>query len=156
NYGERMASLQERFERDFRDALARIWAVRDGLKKVYGYDRPLPKNVELLRDGEGEACPGCFDECLMWVRDAIGWLVRFTHAEQEYALPVSLAVLLTRDEWAQGITAGRFSFNIKPEMFDGQGYVRLRGINLFVEPKTSRRQLWRATIAPPRDGLHLH
>ena len=52
-----------------------------GLVKVYGYTTPLPGDPTDLE---------YFDDCVLWTRQAIDWLVRFSRREQFMILPVSV------------------------------------------------------------------
>ena len=92
NYLERMAPIKERFEQDFKEAIARLYVAAHGLKNLYGYVEPLPSSIDSLLSVEriNEELPRRYlDDCLLWVREAISFMVGFAQAEQSYVMPLS-------------------------------------------------------------------
>jgi hypothetical protein len=149
NYPERMIPVRERFMQDFRDALARIKAAALGLKLLYGYPEPLAPSVNSLLEGN-ENNAKAFDDCLLWVRDAISWMVRFTQLDQNYVLPLSVKKLINnQSNWEAGFNTGIWSFPInETPFFQDQRHVRLRGISLFT--KADEKYVWQSTVTPPK------
>ncbi len=77
----------------------------EGIKKLYGYDEPLPRTVLSALNG-GPVPPITYDEGLIWTRNAIAFLVKFGQVDQGYVHTVSLKSLLAR---LTGISRGRIS-----------------------------------------------
>ncbi|WP_158822822.1 hypothetical protein [Granulicella sp. S156] len=137
NYRERMKRLELLFHRDFRDALARLKVGVDGLSKLYGYDEPLPNEVTAAIRGE-KVSPGVYDLSLLWVRNAIAFLVKFGQVDQGYAHTISLKKLLGEDRFRAGRKPtpwASWTFEIPRELFPDQYYLRLRGVTLYVVPE---------------------
>ena len=87
NYSKRVSALKSRFQQDFNNAYARLVKVAEGLRDVYDFDlagNPLPVNTTDL---------SFFDDCLLWSRKVMDWLVRVGRIEQNYVLPISLRKL---------------------------------------------------------------
>jgi hypothetical protein len=148
NYSERMAPIRDRFILDFRDALARLKAAELGLRKIYGYTVPLPTSVSQLFTEGHENTRKAFDECVLWVRGAISWMVKFTQLDQNYVLPLSIKKL-TGANWSAGKQTGIWSFKIDNNTwFSEQRHVRLRGISAFAV--SDKKRLWQVLVTPPR------
>jgi hypothetical protein len=131
NYAERIAPLERRFAIDFRDALARLMAARRGLEQLYGYASPFPE----------EGTPGYFDEVVNWVRRAANRIEQFTRLDQTYVLALSVKDL-TKTQWEAGRSASEWTFEVPPDMFQGQAHVRLRGLGVaVVGPKQDAQEL---------------
>lgn len=121
NYSERIAAIERAFATDFREALARLAAARRGLKEVYDYAPPFPD----------ETAPGYFDEVLLWTNQARTRGARVANSEQIYTLALSLSQL-SGAQWASGLGASEWTFEIPADVFKGQAHVRLRGIGIAV------------------------
>jgi hypothetical protein len=121
NYGKRLESLKKRFHQDFRDALARLQPVQKGLQDIYGYDVPLPTD---------ESSIDYFDECLLWSRQAIQWLIRFSRAEQSFILPISLRSIVGDSVWRDKRQDGIWEINLSEDLFIDSAHVRLRGLSV--------------------------
>jgi hypothetical protein len=145
NYLKRMTTLKQRFNADFRSALARLKQVQLGLDGVYGYTSQFPTDEKSIT---------YFDDCQKWVRDAINWLVRFSRSEQNYVLPVSLRNIGDQI-WKDGLKAGTWDVNVTKEMFPDQLHVRLRGISATVD-EDDGESLWPVTVLAPRQGTFYH
>lgn len=147
NFAARMEPIQTRYENDFREALARIQVAAKGLKLLYGYPEPTP-------DPSGARF---FDECLIWVREAISFLVRVHRLDQSYVLAFSLKRLCDAD-WARDRDAGVLKFALRDEHFPKrwkQRLVRLRGFNAFVSGDAAKGT-WPIVVTPPRSSFCLH
>lgn len=153
NYGKRLDSLKKRFHQDFRDALARLKAVQIGLRDIYGYDAPLPAD---------ESSIDYFDECLLWSRQAIQWLIRFSRAEQSFILPVSLRGIVGDNAWHDNCKSGIWEINLSEDFFIDLTHVRLRGLSAsFIGSFAERRlcaekKLWQVAIKVPPIGQINH
>jgi hypothetical protein len=90
NYEERRASILKRFVADFQAAQARLVAIREGMKSIYGYDLPVADD------------PDIYNKTLMDVRGALEWLARFSALEQNYVLPISVKCL-TGGDWTSSL-----------------------------------------------------
>jgi hypothetical protein len=151
NFEGRMAPIQQRYENDFREAIAKIQAASVGLADLYGYREPLPT---LAAPGGGLRF---FDNCLIWVRDAITYLVRFQRLEQAFVASFSLKSLM-REKWAVGRDAGILAFALREEQFPArwkQQYVRLRGFTAFMVGK-GPTGTWPIVVYPPRTSYIVH
>ena len=124
NYEERRASILKRFVADFQAAQARLVAIREGMKSIYGYDLPVADD------------PDIYNKTLMDVRGALEWLARFSALEQNYVLPISVKCL-TGGDWTKGLRrdgrAGAWEFPLPERLFPDQTHVRLRGLSACVD-----------------------
>jgi hypothetical protein len=142
HYAEQTSALSNRFNEDFTHAVARIVAVQRGLKSIYGYDVALPTKGAGSYD---------IDDCVLWVRTAINWLVRFSRVDQNYVLAVSVKQHLKGD-WATQAAAGSWNFEISEDLFPDQRHVRLRGLGVCIASDGGDQDLsstWVATIRAP-------
>jgi hypothetical protein len=149
HYTERIDALSARFMNDFTHAVARIKVVRDGLKSIYGYDVPLPST-----DGDSFG----IDECVLWVRTAINWLVRFSRVDQNYVLAVSVKQCL-KEQWSEQAKDGNWNFEVPEDLFPDQRHVRLRGLGVSVVTDTVGPDLsstWVATVRTPVTSSCVH
>jgi hypothetical protein len=128
NYSERIAPVERHFSVDFREAVARLTAARRGLKDLYDYAPPFPR----------EGADGYFDDVTIWVRAARNWLTQFSQMDQSYVLAVSLKDL-AKTQWESGRAAAQWTFDLPAELFEGQAHVRLRGLGVAVagEPEVA-------------------
>jgi hypothetical protein len=154
NYAERMIPLQKRFTQDFREALDRAFVVAMGLNVVYGYSEPLPPSVQRIGN-HPSGSSAVFDDCLIWVREAVNWLVRFGRLEQNYVLPISLRAVLENADWKKGLSNGIWDFEITEEFFPNQCHVRLRGISAFVHG-ADLKGVWQVQAHSPKRSYFHH
>jgi hypothetical protein len=160
NYSEQMEPIADRFNRDFRDALARVFVAIQGMIDIYGYDVPLPAQLMAVRDGKKH--DNLHDSAVVWLRDAVAWLTAFSYADQNYTLPVSLRGSMTKDTWSEGRKAGKWDFDINEERFPTQRHVRLRGVSAFVvfDQGTSDWErdssIWNVVIRAPQTATYHH
>jgi hypothetical protein len=152
NYDERSKASYKLFSQDFRDALARLQVVQKGLKEIYGYDLPLP--AEPLPTDESEF--DYFNKCLLWSRQAISWLIRFSRAEQSLVLPISLKSILSDTDWNSGLLTGTWKINISEENFSGLMHTRLRGLSAFIIGDEAKNKLWQLDIQVPTKAIIKH
>lgn len=122
NYSKRLNPLKKRFQNDFRDALARLKNAQKGLKLIYDYGEPLPI---------GESRIEYFDDCLIWTRKAIQWLVRFSGKDQGTIYPVSVRNTIGKENWKNSMDLRLFEFDLSNEFLNRLKNVRLRGISAF-------------------------
>lgn len=148
NYAKRIIPLKQRFARDFRDALARIQVVEKGLKKLYGYDFPYPKD---------ETAIDYYDQCLMWTRHVIQWVLKFSRNEQNTVIPISLKQIIAPAQFNEMIKSGEIKFDLIENHFPGMCNIRLRGLSLHSkEHRDSENRLWKIIITPPKESRILH
>jgi hypothetical protein len=121
NYNQKIAPAERRFATGFREALARLEQARRGLKELYGWEPPFPK--------EGSA--GYLDEVDLWVSGARHRVKQFAQRDQTYVLAVSLKELAP-GQWESGRAASQWTFDLPEQLFGGQSHVRLRGLGLAV------------------------
>jgi hypothetical protein len=119
NYSEQIAPLERHFSVDFREALARLLAAQRGLKELYEYAPPFPK----------EGSPGYFYDVVAWGRRAKDAIAHLSQLDQDYVLALSLKDL-AKSEWEAGRAASQWTFEVPEELFKGQARVRLRGLGL--------------------------
>lgn len=74
NFGEQMTPLAFRFTRDFVDAYARLLAADIALGELYNYTIALPP-----LPAPNAPYQSIFDAALVWTRQAIRFLVGFSH-----------------------------------------------------------------------------
>ncbi|MGP8224752.1 MAG: hypothetical protein ACLQGT_01210 [Terracidiphilus sp.] len=164
NYRERMHQVQLIFHRDFRDAMARMQVGAEGIKKIYGYDDPLPKSVLAALTG-GPASPIAYDEALIWTRNAIAFLVKFGQVDQGYVHTVSIKNLLGEDEFKKGKKISpwaTWTIQVPRDLFPDQYYVRVRGLSLYIVPEgglLSREHsegVWMGSVRVPKTSFCEH
>lgn len=148
NHAKRLDSLRTRFQADFRDALARLKVVQEGLRNLYGFSEPLPSN---------EASPTYFDDALLWCRKAIQFLVRFSRQEQSVVFPLSIRQLLGHDRWERGFQGGTWEFDVPATRFEGMRAVRIRGISATADAigVSDDSRIWQLAIAPPSQASYV-
>ena len=116
---------------------------------VYGYDVPLPTQNE---------SPDYFDQCHIWTRDAIQWLIRFARQEQSFVYPISVRLALGDDMWDKGIKKADWKVPVPRDLFAGMAHVRIRGVSLFSESclLCNDDRLWQVELKPPATSQILH
>ncbi len=147
HYQTLVESCERDFAADFREALAALNAAAQGLKEVYDYAQPLPR--------EGTA--GYFDAVVAWLRQARNRIAQFAQMEQSYVLALSLKQL-TKAQFETGRGVSEWTFDLPEEMFRGQAYVRLRGLSMSVlgpspEPVEGGQKAGRKTEMPKVEGF---
>jgi hypothetical protein len=148
NYVKRLRPLKQRFDRDFRDALARMKVIEKGLKSIYGYDFPCPKD---------EGAVDYYDQCLLWTRHVIQWVLKFSRNEQNTILPISLKQVLTQAQFDSVKESGSFSFELLEAHFPTMVNIRLRGLSIYVEEnKEVDNRVWKVKVSPPAIGTITH
>lgn len=156
NYCERLDPIEERFRRDFTYALRRLAKAAEGLKSLFGYTVPLPNStLKLLGGGKSD---GGFNDALLWVRDAINWMVGFSRLDAQSVHTVSLRAM-SESEWQRGKERKSWSFELAKTFLD-RGRVslrnlRLRGIDAFVSA-ADRSKTWQIAIEAPKDSVVWH
>lgn len=145
NRAKRLEALRERFRKDFRDAFSKLLKAEEGLKEVYGYIDPLPRSFDSLDH---------YDECLLWTRDAIQWIVRFSRREQSMVMPISLKDVIGNSAWKEGKKTGQWTFTLRSSDFPDLYFLRLRGIGAYVDDKCGYHgRLWRIRLELPSKGV---
>jgi len=142
NYRARIEAVRVRFERDLRDAWARIMAAAHGLDQLFGYAEPLPAHDDL-------------DGIVLWLRDAMSWLSTFQRRDQNYVVSVSVRQSLGAADWAAGVAAGRWRLPIPESLSPGEFHVRSRGVGATVVGG-SAEDLWNVSIRAPRNADIVH
>jgi hypothetical protein len=169
NYPDRMAPIQARFDQDFGEALARIFVAQKGLRDIYGYEAPLPEIVRAFADQSvTPRSQKYFDDCLLWVRAAISWVIRFSQLDQNYVMAVSVRSLIGEQSWKQVVEAWKdnqeinkdfapitFGFDVSEALFPQQRHVRLRGVSAFVVG-SDMKGVWQLTATPPKTSYCRH
>jgi hypothetical protein len=149
NYGERMVPLRDRATLDLQEGLAKLSAAAKGLRLLYGFDLQLPQPDSM----HGQF----FDGCLLWVRKAINWLVRFRQLEQSYVLPILVKPLCK--DWGHARATGVFEFTIPEDRFRYMKHVRLRGITVctvYPQKDDDGAGTFEALVTAPRVSACVH
>ncbi|QOJ21923.1 MAG: hypothetical protein HRU77_15270 [Gammaproteobacteria bacterium] len=147
NAGKRLEQIKARFQLDFRDALARLLVIQRGLSDIYGYDIPLPQQSEDL---------DYYDRCLLWTRQTMQWLIRFSRQEQCFVLPISIRGLIGDDAWLDGRSRGVWNVDVTKNFFLNMAHVRVRGLSAFVNINRRFDTLWRISVKPPMQATIQH
>lgn len=148
NAGRRLPAVKKRFHQDFRDAVARLRIASEGLKRIYGYNTPLPENDNDL---------DFFDDCLMWTRQAIQWLLRFSRLEQNFVFPTSVRDKMSHSAWIDGLAQRRLDFELPESIFPSIRHIRLRGVTLYVSGgRGTEEKIWQMKLSVPVNGKVIH
>lgn len=149
NYSKRLDGLRNRFLSDFTNAAARMLAASRGLSEIYGYAVPAPNA------GSGATY---FDDCLVWVRESIDWIVRQSRRDQSFMYPVSIRKVVGETEWRSGRRTGSWTFELGPQAIPEFSLVRVRGVALTAKvcALSSAERIWQVRITPPRTGEARH
>jgi len=157
NYFARATPLAARFRRDLRDAIARIWAARIGLRLIYGCNQFIPETVfseeqhNTVNDGTFESI---LDSSVLFVRNSVAWITRFSQLDQVVVVPISLRKLCGRN-FNDFRDEGIWEFVLSEEDFEGMRHVRLRGASVFVMGGRSEN-VWRGRFNCPSDSHCRH
>lgn len=143
HFANRRAALLARVERDVRDAKARMIAAAEGLTTIYNH--PVDFKVDDTN----------LDGCIDWVRSQISWLARFQERDQELVVPVSVSAAVGSD-FEAGKDTGTWTFQVRPEMFAGYGYLRLRGVSAAVLAGYAAGGAWALRVLAPQNGTFLY
>jgi hypothetical protein len=147
NYTKRLPSLRDRFQQDFRDAVARMRTIAEGLRLVYDYNDPIPTNENDI---------SYFDDALLWIRRAIQFLIRFGRQDQSFVVPVSLKRQLREGKFEDAFKAGAWDVNITEDLFKGMAHLRLRGVSIVVREGHNDERIWRIGVRVPKNGMVRH
>jgi len=164
NYTKRIGPLKTRFQNDFHEALLRMTAAAQGMKEIYAYTVPLPDNVD---------DPDYFDRCVVWVRHAINFIIKFSRYDQSYVVPISIRSLYTKagkvaqaDNWEKAIEEGVLKFMLTVNNFSDTAFIRIKGLSVFFQlgeiNKHSREYIANyngalsANITPPASSYYNH
>jgi hypothetical protein len=132
NYIEVMEPLKKRFARDWHEAIALMSAAQSGLDAIYGYEQQLPKygTAHYFTPIEEPDSGRYFDECVLWVRDAIAYLGRLALRDSTFVLPVSLRGEVSNNAGWDPSQPIRFSLKYPDDLIVGCRW-RLRGISAY-------------------------
>jgi hypothetical protein len=164
NFSKRLIPLRQRFHNDFSEAKMRIEAASDGLKEIYGYYQPVPKD-----NGK----PDYFDQCVVWTRHAINHIIKFSQLDQSYVIPISIRKLYTDNDairggenFANAIKNGTLNFKLEAKHFPDSSYLRIKGLSVFfslgIINKYSEQHIsdyngtLSAYITPPKRSFYYH
>lgn len=144
NSGKRLPHLKSRFQNDFRNALARLRAAEEGLLKVFGINYALPDEAT-----SGESF---FDDCVVWVREAIQIVISFSQRDQSTVVPFSVKEIVGNSAWNAGISAEEWEVDFSTLFPAEVRHVRLRGVSATSED-AGRDQLWTVGVRPPDSAI---
>lgn len=164
NYTKRLDPLKVRFQNDFNEAVLRITAAAKGMKEIFDYSVPLP-----VDDGK----PDYFDNCIVWVRNAINFIIKFGRLDQSYVLPLSIRDLYFKADksnaeanWEKAIKDGELKFQITQDNFPDKSFLRIKGISMFFQLNEANKHSCEyiqyyngalaANIQPPKASFYLH
>ena len=161
NYVEQMDKIRLQYERDIREALARIKAANEGLKLIYGYNEALPEAITLQlnlvnenKKGQQTAC-SVLEDSFVWVGDALAWLSNNSMVDQAYTMSISIRQTVGDKKWYEGRRSGQWKFEIPESFFPDQKYVRLRGISVYVSGIRAKG-VWMGRIDLPKRSFCHH
>lgn len=161
NYVDQMDQIRLQFERDLRQALARIKAAYEGLRLIYGYKTELPESVahqlslaRAAKDSQ-EGSYSLLDECFVWVNDAVEWLENTSLLDQKYTFSLSIRQTVGDKKWFEGRKIGQWKFEICEGLFPDQKNVRLRGISAYISGSRSKG-VWMTRIDLPKRSFNYH
>jgi hypothetical protein len=119
----------------------------EGLRDLYGYTVELPKTEDTV---------DYFDDCLLWSRQAIEWLIKFSRRDQNVILPISVRKLVGENDWEKQVASKQIKFKLPRESyFDNMSHVRLRGLGAVALDDDPDR-LWQISAEVPRIGTVFH
>ncbi len=148
HYQSEIAS--NRCQRDFKDAYNRLLSANIGLKELFGYtgpDLPLYPNKLGERDEP-------IHKAVTWVRDAIQWMIRFSHHDQSFTMSVSLSEILDNDAFQDVVNNSRlFYFRIPEEYFSNHKFIRVRGLSCFVNCDENVSKPWKVILNAPKSAV---
>jgi hypothetical protein len=146
NYTKRLTDLKVRFTKDFQDAYAQLLKVREGMQRLYGYSNALP----------APASSALYDGCLLWVRDAAQYILRFQHSELAIVFPISLRKL-TPDHtfWGTNFAPTTIKFSLEPPSFQNWRCCRLRGLSAYIaDGMKYEARICQFSVLPPKAGKY--
>ena len=155
SYNEHYKVLEESYIRDFQDAYQRLKVASKGLNEFFAYSKNQEKEKAVLPENDPSKdgyLP--IDANLLWVRNAITWMVGFSQLDQAWTAVFSVRTLVGEENWgkARSTKKGPISlpFHLRPEFFDSHNFVRIRGISAFVKIDGDVPSVWHGTIQLPR------
>lgn len=143
NYAKYLDASRDRFQQDFRDALARISAVQPMIRDIFGFQENLPTNSLEI---------SYFDDCLLWTRRAIQWLIRFSRRDQNSITPISLKDQMSTSDWSALIAGDTATFSLSASDFREAAVIRLRGIGAVALENNMNTGLWDVSFEAPRNA----
>ncbi|MDR4503562.1 MAG: hypothetical protein MRK01_02070 [Candidatus Scalindua sp.] len=161
NYVDQMDQIRLQFERDFRQALARIKAAYEGLRLIYGYKTELPESMAQQLHGARaakevrEVSYSLLDECFVWVNDAVQWLDNTSLLDQNYTFSISIRQAVGDKKWYEGRKIGQWEFEIPESSFPDQKHVRLRGISAYISGSRAGG-VWMTRVDLPKRSFSYH
>lgn len=155
-FQHRAAPVRKRIERDYSQAIEHLLIASEGLTKIYGYSLPFEKVFQKLDKDPGL---DAIDEVVAWSREAIRWMLAFSHRDQSFVELLSLRQLLEPPAWGELISnpGGKIPFWCLADRFRQHHYVRLRGISASVvlrQPSAALR--FKVQISAPKISYFNH
>lgn len=136
--------------RDYEEAVNRVSAAEEGLKRVYGYAEPSPLT------SWSETLGVSITSFTIWTRNVREWLARYQQNEQTFTRVISLRALMNRNAWGQ-LRHARDSFSVKLqvplELFQGYENCRFRGVSASLVGEAGTVP-WSALIRLPEAALY--
>ncbi|MGG7664056.1 hypothetical protein [Dyadobacter sp. BHUBP1] len=128
NYKKRLLPLKERFTNDFAEAYARLKSAELGLNRIYGYEKKLPPlSAQNVADSK------FFDDCIVWNRDAINFVNKFSQNEVYIRKIISIRDYVSDGEkFKRGFYNGKWDINVTNEYLVDKYHARLRGVSVSV------------------------
>jgi hypothetical protein len=125
NYSLWTEPLQKRWSNDFEESLNRIYTAYEGLKKYFGYALKPPPGKEVEEHL-------LYDYCVIWVRQAISYMIAVKRRDQQISKTISLRRLLNKSPkaWQALIGGGKLDYRLADQDLFGNAYslLRLRSI----------------------------
>jgi hypothetical protein len=158
NYHEKMSAISARFHRDFGDAISRLLAAEIGLREIYDYQVALPQTIKEYLKGTDQheiERSALLDDAIMWVRDAIAWLIRFSEFDESFVSSISIRQALGDDAFSAGLSQRLWKFTVSGDLFPRQRQLRLRGASVYFLDHIVAKKLfgaWKVQVKPPEMG----
>jgi hypothetical protein len=153
DFAGRAVRLTGRIQRDFEDAYDRMSTAAKGLKLLYGYESGIPS----LSPASTTPTTLPIDVCVLWVREAIKFLLVFAQLDQAFSVTLSLKDILGTGKWdeVKRSSPRRVTFAVPRETFASHTFCRLRGISAFVHGPSLDSGPWGAVIRLPDNALSI-
>jgi len=125
------------------------------MELIFNFDKKLPDvsaRFDVVRP---------LDSCILWVRDAITYMVTFNQLDQNYVFSISLKTILGDEKWKAAWNDAKthnkntieFHVELTEDHFPEQECIRLRGVSAtVVESNKKVNGLCKISITPPKAG----
>ena len=128
NYANKLKPLRLKFSNDFQEAYAMVLSAEIGLKGIYNYRVDAPKIMQ-----SNYVPTSFFDECIIWVRDAVNFINSYSQDDQTSKFCFSLRNLIQdRSLFEKGFESGSWLFTLSENTFSNKNALRLKGLSVSI------------------------